>query len=285
MTYKLIDRSGCWILGEFSDEDIEALKANLQLEYEGDTDFYVSNETVDALTTAAANLDEASPERASLERLTAVFEKVLSAGEKANQGAVDTKSSRQRELQEAITQLEVKLNGPNPPTDPVLIEKLEREHHTLSTELGDVHSSLLDMNALEVQWTRQSFTHALHVEVVAAKDLAKADIIGKSDPYARVELHNKNKEVVGRHQSKYIPVELNPVWNYRCSFLAHVTDTLVVDVYDHDTVSSDDFLGKRVFRVKELPEDKVLDGWYPLEGGKKGEVHVRVELRELKPLT
>lgn len=79
---------------------------------------------------------------------------------------------------------------------------------------------------------------ALHI--IAARDLAAADRTGKSDPYVKISSHGKK---LGRTAT--VKQDLNPVWN-ACFLLPAASldgGDLVLDVFDHDTIGRDDFLG------------------------------------------
>ena len=79
-----------------------------------------------------------------------------------------------------------------------------------------------------------------NVILVGAHELKKADLMGKSDPYAVVYLDDEKVE-----QTPHVPKTLNPVWNAVIGI--HVPDmgaTLRVEIYDYDENSGHDFLGQ-----------------------------------------
>ncbi|KAL5965680.1 Dysferlin [Taenia solium] len=83
----------------------------------------------------------------------------------------------------------------------------------------------------------------LRIQVEKATNLKNVELIGKSDPYCRLEFKGEKKK------TKHINDELNPEWNENIEFdLKGVAltpnDTLEVRVYDHDDVSVDKFMGK-----------------------------------------
>ncbi|ETO29063.1 hypothetical protein RFI_08060 [Reticulomyxa filosa] len=55
-----------------------------------------------------------------------------------------------------------------------------------------------------------------------------------------------------------------------------VEDGLEFLVYDHDTFTSDDFLGKAQVRLDYLPFNTVVDLWIPLENVETGHIHVKI---------
>ena len=44
----------------------------------------------------------------------------------------------------------------------------------------------------------------------------------------------------------------------------HLYGYLVVDVWDHDTTNPDDFLGRVMIPLGEIPSDRHNELWYPL---------------------
>ena len=44
----------------------------------------------------------------------------------------------------------------------------------------------------------------------------------------------------------------------------HLYGYLVVDVWDHDSTNPDDFLGRVMIPLGEIPSDKTNKAWYPL---------------------
>lgn len=142
-------------------------------------------------------------------------------------------------------------------------------------------------------------TH-LCVYVVAARDLAAGDSNGlrlvsilfkllwfffftpffssTSDPYAKLVTSSQKKSV----KTKVIPKTLNPVWNEL--FLLDMRDgDLVVEVWDHDMIGSNDFLGYATITsdIASLEPNAVIDRWLRLvprsmkdSNSVKGEVRV-----------
>ena len=90
----------------------------------------------------------------------------------------------------------------------------------------------------------------ISVHLVSAKGLMAADRNGLSDPYVILRLGNS------RRRSKVVPMNLNPVWEeefgFTCLQSQFESSVISVDVWDKDTFSLDDHLGRT-----ELPLSKV----------------------------
>jgi len=115
----------------------------------------------------------------------------------------------------------------------------------------------------------------LSVQLVSASNLRKADITGKSDPYALL--------AVGASQgrSKVILQNLNPQWNE--NFLLYVRnpdqDFLQVRLYDKDMIGSDDDLGLVRIPLSTLKMMEQQELNLPLKGpGAQGQVLLRLKL-------
>ena len=82
--------------------------------------------------------------------------------------------------------------------------------------------------------------------IVSAEGLAKADTFGKSDPFVKV-LVNGAPSV----RTQVIKKTLSPVWNEKHEIIVPLepleSDIVVFDVFDHDIVGSNDFLGRVQF--------------------------------------
>lgn len=111
----------------------------------------------------------------------------------------------------------------------------------------------------------------LYVNVVKAKDLPTMDVTGSLDPYVEVKVGNY------RGVTKYLEKNQNPVWRQIFAFSKErlQSNFLEVKVMDKDTVSKDDFVGRVVVDITEVParvppDSPLAPQWYKLEN-KKGE--------------
>lgn len=125
----------------------------------------------------------------------------------------------------------------------------------------------------------------LRIEVVAAKDLIKADVgmlgLGKSDPYAII--------TVGAHEfrTQVIPNTVNPKWNYYCEVVVYQIPgaTLDIEVMDEDQSSKDDFLGRVSVAVSDIESQGQGDMWLTLNDTKSGKIRLRTTWLSLSSKT
>ena len=108
------------------------------------------------------------------------------------------------------------------------------------------------------------------INLIKAADLIKADIIGKSDPYA-VLTHGGQKD-----KTKTVKNSQDPVWNHVSEFRTpdNNSRTFDIEVFDSDKIGKDKSLGKLSLDIVDVLElDGAEDGkWYPLSGVKSGKV-------------
>ena len=95
--------------------------------------------------------------------------------------------------------------------------------------------------------------------------------IVSSDPYVVLKLNGKNI-----YKSKTIMKNLNPIFNEALTVIMNnpSTDVLEFEVWDYDFVPPDDFMGKGIIPIENLPRYEISDKWYSI--GKQGTVCVCV---------
>uniref|UniRef100_A0AAZ3NP48 RAS p21 protein activator 4 n=1 Tax=Oncorhynchus tshawytscha TaxID=74940 RepID=A0AAZ3NP48_ONCTS len=101
----------------------------------------------------------------------------------------------------------------------------------------------------------------LRCQVLEARDLAKKDRNGASDPFVRVRYNCKT------HESAVIKKSCYPRWNESFEFElddAPLDTPLSVEVWDWDLVSKNDFLGKVLFNIHRLQSAHQEEGWFRL---------------------
>ncbi|XP_052900364.1 E3 ubiquitin-protein ligase Nedd-4-like isoform X1 [Anopheles moucheti] len=101
-------------------------------------------------------------------------------------------------------------------------------------------------------------TYPLRIKVIAGLQLAKKDIFGASDPYVRIDVNQINGDATVL--SKFTKTKkrtLNPKWNEE--FILRVKPTehkLVLQVFDENRLTRDDFLGMVEISLEQLPKER-----------------------------
>ncbi|ONK68064.1 uncharacterized protein A4U43_C05F7030 [Asparagus officinalis] len=120
--------------------------------------------------------------------------------------------------------------------------------------------------------------HYLYVRVEKAKDLPTNPLTGSCDPYAEVKLGNY------RGTTKHFEKKTNPEWNQVFAFSKERIQSSVLEVYvkDKEVVARDDYVGKVVFDLNEVPtrvppDSPLAPQWYRLENH-RGDGKVRGEI-------
>lgn len=121
----------------------------------------------------------------------------------------------------------------------------------------------------------------LYVRVVKAKDLPTSAITGSCDPYVEVKLGNY------KGTTKHLEKRPNPEWHQVFAFSKERIQSSVLEVYvkDKEMVGRDDFMGRVVFDLNEVPtrvppDSPLAPQWYKLEDRRgtkvRGEIMVAV---------
>nr|GEV19422.1 synaptotagmin-5-like isoform X1 [Tanacetum cinerariifolium] len=103
----------------------------------------------------------------------------------------------------------------------------------------------------------------LEVKLVQAHGLTNKDLIGKSDPFAKLYIRPLRSRT---KTSKIIANDLNPVWNEHFEFVVEDTSTqhLTVKIYDDDGLQASELIGCAQVKLSELEPGKVKDVWLKL---------------------
>lgn len=106
--------------------------------------------------------------------------------------------------------------------------------------------------------SRDETTSRLRLKVIAGHQLAKKDIFGASDPYVRVDLNTINgDQTVDSALTRTKKKTLNPVWEEEFVFrVKPVEHKLVLQVFDENRLTRDDFLGMVELTLINLPKEQ-----------------------------
>ncbi|XP_018417212.1 PREDICTED: ras GTPase-activating protein 4-like [Nanorana parkeri] len=142
---------------------------------------------------------------------------------------------------------------------------------------GEIH--------LKIEILNSELARKLRCTVFEARDLARKDRNGASDPFVRVQYNGKTQE------SSVVKKSCYPRWNEAFEFDLDesFTEKLTIEVWDWDLVSKNDFLGKVVINVNGLQKDLQEEAWFRLSPGKSkacmdegnlGSLQLQVRLRD-----
>ncbi|PSR84718.1 Synaptotagmin like [Actinidia chinensis var. chinensis] len=109
----------------------------------------------------------------------------------------------------------------------------------------------------------------IELVLIEARDLVAADIRGTSDPYVRVHYGSMKR------RTKVMYRTLNPQWHQTLEFPDNGSQ-LVLHVKDHNAVLPTSSIGDCVVEYHRLPPNQISDKWIPLQGVKRGEIHIQI---------
>jgi hypothetical protein len=105
----------------------------------------------------------------------------------------------------------------------------------------------------------------LTVEVAQAKNLPRMDLLGRCDTYCVLILNSSSKQSI--YSTTVVPKNTNPEWNETFTWIisSKLDRVLTITVMDKDTLKSDDMVGCVYVNLHELPVDKEVNRWWPIE--------------------
>ncbi|XP_021736336.1 synaptotagmin-5-like isoform X2 [Chenopodium quinoa] len=109
----------------------------------------------------------------------------------------------------------------------------------------------------------------IELVLIEARDLVAADLRGTSDPYVKVQYGNETR------RTKVVYKTVNPSWNQTFEF-PDDGSMLELQVKDHNAILSSSSIGNCIVQYQRLPPNEVSEKWIPLQGVKKGEIHVQI---------
>lgn len=115
----------------------------------------------------------------------------------------------------------------------------------------------------------------IELVLIEARDLVAADLRGTSDPYVRIHYGNLKRS------TKVIHKTLHPKWHQTLEF-PDDGSPLMLHVKDHNTLLPTSSIGECVVEYQMLPPNQMADKWIPLQGVKRGEIHIQVTRKVLE---
>ncbi|KAL2543887.1 C2 domain-containing protein [Forsythia ovata] len=112
----------------------------------------------------------------------------------------------------------------------------------------------------------------IELVLIEARDLVAADLRGTSDPYVRVHYGNLKR------RTKVTYKTLNPKWHQTLEF-PDDGSPLELHVKDHNALLPTSNIGDCVVEYQMLPPNQMADKWIPLQGVKRGEIHIQITRR------
>ncbi|XP_063919084.1 E3 ubiquitin-protein ligase Nedd-4 isoform X4 [Zophobas morio] len=101
-------------------------------------------------------------------------------------------------------------------------------------------------------------TSKIRLTIIRGKNLMKKDIFGASDPYVKIDLNTINgDETIDSVLTKTKKKTLNPEWNEEFIFRVKPAEhKLVLQVFDENRLTRDDFLGMVELTLINLPREQ-----------------------------
>ncbi|VDO04352.1 unnamed protein product [Rodentolepis nana] len=118
------------------------------------------------------------------------------------------------------------------------------------------------------------FHDLLNYSVKEAQNLVPMDPNGLADPYVKVKL-TADGEKNRKFKTKVVKASLNPEWNETFVIEINKADEskrLLIEIWDWDRASRDDFMGELSFGVSEIIR-RPVDCWFKLLSKEEGEFY------------
>lgn len=133
----------------------------------------------------------------------------------------------------------------------------EEDCHFEFTTIDEISHEKTGMHNGEQSPTRRH--GVLHVQVVEAKGLPHMDRKGDTDAYAALDFEGV------QYRTAPIQDTIEPNWNESCSFsVFDKSSYLVLNLFDEDSHSNDEIIGKAAVDISELEEHQPRDVWLDL---------------------
>ncbi|KAK6177286.1 hypothetical protein SNE40_015413 [Patella caerulea] len=144
-----------------------------------------------------------------------------------------------------------------------LFKKLDPRYETMKS-IGEVSGEI------QLSFKYDAEKEFLLVKVIKCRELRCGDIRSKtSSPYVKMDMYPDNHSQ-GSQLTKIVVDENNPVFSEIFSFKINeieiIDNNLVIQVWDYDVVTQDDFLGEVIVRLQDFDFNKspIHTAWYTL---------------------
>lgn len=134
---------------------------------------------------------------------------------------------------------------------------------------GEVRLQIEAVKIDDYEGSKGSHGGLIELVLIEGRDLVAADIRGTSDPYVRVHYGNLKR------RTKVMYKTLTPQWHQTFEF-PDDGSLLALHVKDHNALLPTSSIGDCIVEYQRLPPNEMSDKWIPLQGVKKGEIHVQV---------
>ena len=158
-------------------------------------------------------------------------------------------------------------------------KEVKRIRHTIG-EMGEKNIEgikfILAMNDQNITFPHHppfiSPKRCVHIYIDRCIDLPKMDK-KSSDPFIKITLNKYKKKKRYTNRTRVIMKEVNPIYKHVFHIPAYSIrdDIISIKVYDYDSISKCDLIGKLEFKISELSYGLVRDEWYNLN---KGKIHL-----------
>jgi Ca2+-dependent lipid-binding protein len=111
----------------------------------------------------------------------------------------------------------------------------------------------------------------IDIKPIEAEMTRDVSSIGKMDPYCKITVGSCMRTTI-----PHIDGSKMPKWKESLHYKLDDEEAIKVEVWDRNSVSSDDLVGTASFLVSDVKTAKRLDDWYNLKfkGGEAGRIHV-----------
>ena len=118
-----------------------------------------------------------------------------------------------------------------------------------------------------------------YFRIIEGKSLLCMDSNGKNDAYCTVVNLKTPKQI---KKTQILFKSIDPKWNYfiNVKVYDYNSDEIRISCYDYDRVGSNDLIGYRDFKVKDMGKGEIMDEWISISNGNKetGKLHIMYQI-------